>query len=131
MAYYSWKDIADITFASTDLKAYVIGISGLAVHATKQEFHPAGVAWPTPLDTGLRQNDDVVINFMYDGSATGPAVKCAMGTSSTFTCTLASGQSITGTFWVSDVEATVGPDQDHQLNITLTPSGTITWDVTA
>ena len=129
MAYSVWTGTA-FAFNSTTLTSFVRTISGLAVHAVKQDFHPAGVAWPTPVDTGQRQQDDIVVEFMADGGASGPNVKCALGTSSTLTMTLDTGQSITGTFWVSDVEYGVSPEQDALLTCTFTPTGTVTWDLT-
>ena len=93
-----------------------------------QDFQPAGVAWPTPLDTGMRDNDPVVLNFMYDGSASGPAQKCALGTSATLTITFATGQSITGTAIVSEFEVAPDPQGDHKLNVTLNYTGTVTTD---
>lgn len=131
MAYVSWKDIADITFNSTDLKAYVRGVSGLKQNVTVQEFHPAGATYPTPVDTGSRSQDPIAVEFMFDGSASGPNVKCALGTSATLNITLATGMTKSGTFIVTDVEPSIGPDQSHLLNVTFTPTGTITDDLTA
>lgn len=129
MAYRSWKDIADITFNSTDLKAFVRSVSGIKTTATLTEFHPAGAAYPAPADSGMRVHDPVVIEFLYDGSASGPNVKCAIGTSSTLTITFYSGESVTGTFISSDVEVGTSSDGNNILTVTFTPSGTITTDL--
>jgi len=131
MAYYSWKDIADITYNSTDLKAFVISVSGTKINAKMQEFHPAGSVWPTPLDTGMRNVENVSIEFMYDGGASGPGVKCAMATSATLTITFATGMSMTGTFLVISQEMGLTNDGDHKLTVEFAPTGTITWDVAA
>ena len=130
MAYRSWKDIADITFNSTDLKAFVKGVSGIKQNVGLQNWTAAGSAWQTNTDTGQRSQDPIVVEFMYDGTATGPNVKCALATSSTLTITFFTGESITGTFIVSDVEVVVGPDQDNELNVTFTPTGVVTLDLT-
>lgn len=130
MAYRSWKDIADITFNSTDLKAYVRSVSGIKQNVTMQEFHPAGVAWATPADTGMRSQDSITIEYMFDGSASGPNVKSALGTSSTLTITFYSGESITGTFICTSAEVGVSSDGSDILTCEYTPSGTITLDVT-
>jgi hypothetical protein len=128
---YSWKDIADITFNATNLRDWVNTVSGVKYAATIQEFHPAGSIWPTPLDTGMRKQDPITIEFIYDGAAAAPALKCAMGTSSTLTITFATGMSLTGTFIVTEVEMGLKSDGDHTLTVTFTPTGTITWDLAA
>ena len=130
MAYRGWKDIVDMTFNSTDLKAYVKGVDGIEQDAVLQDFKPAGTAWATPADTGARTQSDITITYMYDGSASGPNVKCALGTSATLTITFFSGESITGTFIVSKVSVNVTPDGDNELVVVFTGSGTITLDLT-
>jgi len=130
LAYIAWDDISEVTYDSTDLKAYVRSISGLKQNVTLDDFHPAGAAWPTPVDTGLRSHDPIVLECMFDGGATAPGVKLAVGTSATLTITLATGISVSGTFIVSDVEVTTSADGVNKLNATLTPSGTITTDLT-
>ena len=130
MAYHGWDEIVDITFNSTDLKAYVISIDGLEDEAVLEDFHPAGVVYPTPIATGTARHSVVTGTFMLDGGATGPAVKCAKGTSSTLTVTLATGLSVTGTFIANKVRSEMGPDQNHHLVVEFTPSGTITTDLT-
>lgn len=129
MAMYSWKDIVDVTFNTTDLKAFVLSISGIKENVKMQEFHAAGSIWPAPLDTGMRTHDNVTIEFLHDGGATGPAAKCALGTSSTLTITLGTGISITGTFVVSTIEVGVSNDGENKLTVEFTASGTITYDL--
>jgi hypothetical protein len=131
MATYSWKDIVDITYNSTDLKAYILSISGVKANAKIQEFHAAGSVWPAPIDTGMRAHDNVTLEFLHDGGASGPAAKCALGTSATLTMTFATGLSVTGTFVVSSVEVGVSSDGENKLTVELTASGTITYDLTA
>ena len=130
MAYSPWTGLS-FTFNSQALTAYVRATSGTSVHALMQEFQPLGSAWPTPVDTGSRTHDPYVVEFMADGSATGPNVKCALGTSSTLTEVLDTGQSDSGTYIVTDVEYGVGPDQLAILTVTFTPTGTQTLDITA
>ena len=129
MAYFSWKDL-DITYAGTSLKAYLISLNGPKVNAVMNEFQPAGVAWPTPLDTGMRSHDPYVAQFMFDGTASGPALKCALGTSATLTVALGTGLSDSGTYIVSDFEVAPDPGGDHKLNVTFTPTGAQVLDVT-
>jgi hypothetical protein len=68
---------------------------------------------------------------MYDGGASGPGVKCAIGTSATLTITFATGMSTSGTFIVSSVEMGLTNDGNHKLTVVFTPSGTVTFDVAA
>ena len=129
MAYFSWKDL-DFTFNSTSLKAYLISINGPKVNATMQDFQPAGVSWATPLDTGMRSHEPYTCQFMFDGTASGPAIKCALGTSATLTVALGTGLSDSGTYIVSEFEVAPEADGNHKLNVTFTPTGTQTLDVT-
>ena len=92
------------------------------------EWVAAGSAWPTNSDTGQRRQDPITVEFTYDGGASGPAVKCALGTSSTLTYTFATGQSVSGTFIVSEVEPGFSPENLNILTVTFTPSSTITTD---
>lgn len=130
MATYSWKDIADITYNSTDLKAYVLSVSGVKENAKMQEFHAAGSVWPAPIDTGMRTQDNVTIEFLHDGGASGPAAKCTLGTSATLTITFATGISMTGTFVVSSLEVSASNDGETKLTVEFTASGTVTYDLT-
>jgi hypothetical protein len=129
VGYLSFKDV-DFNFNSTSLKAYLREVSGLGLHCVKEDFQPAGVAFPTPQDTGMRNADEVVAVFEAEGSATGPNVKCALGTSATLTLTLGTGLTKSGTYWVSDVEPQLGADHNHYLQVTFCPTGTITDDYT-
>ena len=130
MAYWAWKDISAVTYNSQDLKGFVAGGFNVSGHAVLDDFKPAGSAWPTPLDTGGRSVDPITIPFKYDGSATGPCVKAALGTSATMTLTHATGQSVSGTFIVSDFDFGETPEGVATYNPVFTPSGTITIDFT-
>ena len=131
MAGYGFKD-ATFLFNSQTLTAYVEDISGIKLNAMLQDFHPMGAVFPTPLDTGNRNHDAISVTFKYDGGgAATPPTACAVGTSSTLTLTLATGQTVAGTFIVSAGEVTMGPDQMHKYVAEFTPSGTITYDVAA
>jgi hypothetical protein len=131
MAYYSKKDIVDVTFNSTDLKAFLVGISGLKRASVMEEFFPAGSAYKTRAATGMYETDPVVIEFVYDGGASGPNVKCAQDTSATLTVTFVSGQSITGTAIVTETEVVISDDKDNHLMVTLQWTGTVTYDFAA
>ena len=128
MAYVGWKDVASITCNDVDLKSWLISISGLHTAAVMDDFHPAGAVFPTPLDTGERTADPVVLTFKADGAAGAPAATLPLGTSSTWTMTLATGISESGTYIVSDVEYTAAEGNINQIQITGTPSGTIVND---
>lgn len=128
MAYVGWKDITSLTCNSVDLKGWVVSVTGFHTVATMDDFHPAGAVYPTPLDTGERAADPVVLTFKADGAAGGPAATLPLGTSSTWTLTLATGISESGTFIVSDVEYVAAEGSLNQIQITGTPSGTITSD---
>jgi hypothetical protein len=91
-----------------------------------------GAAWPTPIDTGLRSLDPFTISFLYDGGgAASPPTACAVGTSSTYTLTFATGQTLTGTAIVESAEIQMGADHSHYWVATFRPSGTQTIDVAA
>ena len=131
MAAYSWKDCT-FTYNSQVLTAFVKEISGVKLNAILDEFHPLGVVWPTPLDTGLRNHDAISVTFIYDGGgAATPPTAAAVGTSSTLSLLLATGQTVSGTFIVSSGEIQIGSDGDHKYVAEFTPSGTITYDVAA
>ena len=130
MSYWAWKDISAFTYNSQDLKGFIDGGFNVKYVATLDAFAPAGIVWATPLDTGQRAIDPFSVTFKYDGSATGPAQKAALGTSATLTLTHATGQSITGTFIVSDVELVLTPSNMDGLICTFTPTGTVTIDYT-
>lgn len=129
MSYYSAKDFTSVTFNSTDLKAYVISIDGLEIEEITTRWRAPGSAYKTTALTGQFDTPDVTIKFMLDGSASGPAVKCAMSTSSTLTLGLASGLSLTGTAKV--VKRALGvPEDGHQtLEVTFAWDGGCTWDL--
>jgi len=128
LAYSKWTGLS-FTFNTQDLTTYVRTVSGVGIHQTMQDFHPMGVAWPTPADTGCKSHDPLVVEFMADGAATGPNVKCALGTSSTLAMVLDTGQADGGTYIVTDVDYGVGPDQVAIITCTFTPSGTQTTDI--
>ncbi len=131
MAYYSWKDIADVTYNSSNLKAYVTSISGLKVASVKEEWRAAGAAAKTVNATGMYDYDPVVIDFIYEDSASGPNAKCAQDTSATLTVTFITGQSVTGTAIVTEREVVVGPEGDNHLVVTFEWTGGATYDTTA
>lgn len=131
MAYLSRKDVADVTYNSTDLKAYVVGISGLKEAETVEEWRAPGSAYMTRDLTGLFNHDPIVIEFVYEDSASGPNVKCAKSTSATLTVTFISGQNVTGTFLVSEREVVLGDEGDNHLIVTFLNTGTVTTDFAA
>ena len=132
MAYAGWKDITTVTWNGKALMAWVDGISGLKYSALLHERTPVGTAWPAPQDTGQRQQEDIVITFLYDSASTPtPNIDVTMGLSATLLITLRTGESVTGTFIVSDLDIAVTPEKLNLLTATFKPSGTITWDLAA
>ena len=119
-----------MTFNSTNLLNWVRTISGIEQSATLDTFHPAGSVWEAPVDTGERVQSVISIQFEYDGAAGSPNIVCALGTSSTLLITIATGQSVTGTFIVSKVTPVLTQGNAHLLNVDFTPTGTITVDYT-
>ena len=132
MAYAGWKDITTVTWNGKALMAWVDGISGLKYSALLHERTPVGTAWSAPQDTGQRQQEDIVITFLYDSASTPtPNVDVTIGLSATLLITLRTGESVTGTFIVSDLDIAVTPEKLNLLTATFKPSGTITWDLAA
>ena len=132
MAYVGWKDITAVTWNSKAHMAWVDGISGLSMTAVMQDRTAAGSAWPTPVDTGMRQQDDVVIEYLYDSAATPtPNADITIGQSATLLITLGTNQSITGTFVVGKIDIGVTPEKLNTMSVTFKPTGTITWDLLA
>jgi hypothetical protein len=131
LAYYSAKDVVDVTFNSTDLKAFVMEISGLEIEQITTRWRAPGAASKTTALTGQFDPADVTIKFILDGTATGPAVKCAQSTSSTLTITLVSGLSITGTAKVTKWSLGIPEDGHDTLEVTFTWDGAATWDLAA
>lgn len=131
MATISGKDVVDLTYNSQDLKAYVMSIDGLEEEEIITQYRAPGSAYKTTVLTGQYDHSDVTVKFIYDGSATGPAVKCAKGTSSTFTITLATGMSITGTAKVRKRTTGVPEDGSDTFDVVFVFDGAVTWDLAA
>ena len=132
MAYAGWKDLTTVTWNSKALMPWVEGISGLKYGAKLHERTPAGTAWPAPLDTGQRQQEDIVIEFLYDSAATPtPNIDVVVAASATLLITLRTGETVTGTFLVKDIDIGLTPEKLNIMTATFTPSGTITWDLAA
>lgn len=131
MAYYSAKDVSAVTYNSTDLKAFVMELSGLEIEELTTRWRAPGSVSKTTALTGQFDPADVGIKFILDGSATGPAVKCALSTSATLLITLATGLSITGTAKVTKWALGVPEDGHDTLDVTLTWDGAATWDLAA
>ena len=132
MAYVAAKDITTVTWNSKALMPWVESISGLKINAVMEERTPIGSAWPAPLDTGYRNQDDIVIEFLYDSAATPtPNADVTIAQSATLLITLATNQSITGTFIVGDIAIEVATDKINRLTATFKPSGAITYDLLA
>lgn len=129
MAYISGKDVFDVTFNGTDLKAYVMGIDGLEDEEVITSFRAPGSAYPKRVLTGQYNPGDPVIDFIYEGSANGPNKKCAKGTSSTLTITLKAGMSITGTAVVAKRRVGVPEEGADTLQITFMWDGAVAWDL--
>jgi hypothetical protein len=133
MAYVGKKDITTVTWNTTKaLMPWVESISGLKLTAVMEERTPMGSAWPAPVDTGCRTQDDIVIEFLYDSASTPtPNADIALAQSATLLITLGTNQTITGTFLVADMSIEVADEKINRLTVTFKPSGTITWDLLA
>jgi hypothetical protein len=131
LAYYSGKDISAVTFNSTDLKAFVMGIDGLDIEEITTRFRAPGAVSKTTVLTGQFDPADPTINFILDGTATGPAVKCALSTSATLTITLGTGLSITGTAKVIKWSLGIPEDGSDTLAVGFAWDGAATWDLAA
>lgn len=132
MAYAGWKDITTVTWNGKALMPWVEGISGLKYNALLHERTPVGTAWAAPQDTGQRQQDDIVIEFLYDSASTPtPNIDIVLAASATLLITLRTGETITGTFLVKDIDVGLTAEKLNILTATFAPSGTITWDLAA
>jgi hypothetical protein len=128
---YNFDDCS-LVYNTQTLTTYVKDVSGIKLNLVLNEFHPMGAVFPTPVDTGLRNADELTVTFMYDGGgAATPPTAAAVGTSATLTLTIGALQSVTGTFIVSSGEITIGTDSSHTYTAVFTPTGTVTWDVAA
>ena len=131
MANYNWDDCT-LVYNTQTLTTYVKDVSGVKLNAVLSEFHPMGVAFPTPVDTGLRNADELTVTFQYDGGgAATPPTAAAVGTSATLTLTIGAAQTVSGTYIVSSAELTIGTDASHTYTAVFTPTGTVVWDVAA
>ena len=129
MAYISGKDVTAVTYNSTDLKAYVMGLDGLEIEELTTRWRAPGSVSKTTALTGQFDPSDTSIKFIMEGAAAGPAVKCALSTSATLTITLATGLSITGTAKVTKWSLGIPEDGHDTLDVTLTWDGAATWDL--
>jgi hypothetical protein len=131
LSYYSGKDVSACTFNSTDLKAFVLGLDGLEIEEIITRFRAPGSVSKTTVLTGQFDPSDVIIKFILDGSASGPAVKCALSTSATLTLTLGTNISITGTAKVIKWALGIPEDGNDTLDVTFAWDGGATWDLAA
>jgi len=131
VAYYSAKDCTAFTYNSQDLKAFLIGDISFNEEALKTEWRPPGSAYKSRKLTGQYDLGPVEVPFIYDDTATGPAVKCAKGTSATLTFTMATGLSITGVFVVTSWKFGMPQEGDDTFTVTLENDGAVTWDLAA
>ena len=119
-----------MTFNSVNLLNWTRTISGIEQTVTTDTFHPAGSVWDAPVDTGERVQSVISIQFEYDGAAGSPNVTCSLGTSATLLITIATGQTVTGTFIVTKVSPGLSQGNADTLSVDFTPTGTITVDYT-
>jgi hypothetical protein len=132
MAYVAAKDITAVTWNSKAHMPWVESIGGLKISAVMEDRTPMGSAWPAPIDTGYRNHDDITIEYLYDaGTSPTPNADITLAQSATLLITLATNQSITGTFLVGDIALEVATDKINRLTVTYKPSGTITYDLLA
>ena len=131
MAYYSAEDITAFTYNSQDLKAFINGDVEIADEAVKTEWRAFGSDYMSRKLTGQYNCPAISVPFVYDGTATGPAVICARGTSATLTVTLAANISFTGTFIVTNWSFGIPQEGLDTLVVTLESDGDVTWDLDA
>ena len=108
-----------------------MSIDGLEEEEVITEWRAPGSAYKTRALTGQYDQSDITIKFIYDGTATGPAVKCAKGTSATLTLTFATGQMITGTAVVRKRTLGVPEDGHDTFDVTFAFTGAVTFDTAA
>jgi len=123
------EDVTGVTYNSQDLKAFLAGGIEVDDEAVVDSWRPGGAVYPSQKLTGQSTCADIDLAFKYDGTATGPAVKCARGTSATLTLTFATGISLTGTFVVKKWAFSVPEEGLDVLTVTLAPDGAVTWDL--
>ena len=132
MAYVAAKDITAVTWNAKAHLAWVESVSGLKIAAVMEERTPMGSAWPAPLDTGYRNHDDVVIEYLYDSAATPtPNADIALAQSATLLITLGTNQKVEGTFVVGNMAVDMATDKINRLTVTYKPSGIIVYDLLA
>lgn len=131
MAYYSAEDITAFTYNSQDLKAFINGDVEIADEAVKTEWRAFGADYMSRKLTGQYNCPPITAPFVYDGTATGPGVICARGTSATLTVTLASNISFTGTFIVTNWAFGIPQEGLDTIVVTLESDGDVTWDLNA
>jgi hypothetical protein len=131
LAYYSAKDISAFTYNSTDLKAFVMEIGGLEIEEIVTRWRAPGSVSKTTALTGQFDPADVEVKFILDGTATGPAVKCALSTSATLTVGLGTNISITGTAKVVKWVLGIPEDGHDTFTVTFAWDGAATWDLNA
>jgi hypothetical protein len=132
MAYVAAKDITAVTWNSKAHLAWVDSIDGLNIEPIFMDRTPMGAAWPVPLHTGYWQHDDIIIAYLYDSASTPtPNADITPAQSATLLITLATNQSITGTFVVGPMNLKVAAPGINLLTVTYKPSGAIVWDLLA
>ena len=122
----SWANLT-VRFGAQDLSQYVSGVGTLHAHAGLIDWIDVGARFPSPKDEGTRSMDPVTLSFLYN-SALVPVLP--IGVSDTLTIGLGTGLDVDGTFVLSEYQLSTG-DGSHKLDVTLTPSGTINWNVGA
>lgn len=131
MAYYSAEDITSFTYNEQDLKAFINGDVEIQDEAVKTEWRAFGTDYMSRKLSGQYNCPPIQVPFVYDGTATGPGVICARGTSSTLTVALGTNISFTGTFIVSNISFGIPQEGLDTITVTLESDGDVTWDLNA
>lgn len=134
MANYGWPDLS-IQVDATDggslqeMKTHTRGIQVGASERFTEENTTAGSTWVAHVQTGIRQLGDVVLDGIYDDTAsTGPNATYNGTHAVTRTVTITWGGSKTTSFeaWITSFERTPVSKGKTAYKVTLKPTGTVT-----
>lgn len=129
MAYWSLKDVANFTYNSQDLKAFLAGGFEIQDNGVVDEWRAAGSAYKSRKHTAEYDCPPFEVGFKYDGSATGPAVKCARGTSASMAITFGTGITFAATCVVQSWRFASPEEGLDMLYVTFASDGAVTWDL--
>lgn len=134
MATYGWSDLS-IQVDATDggalqeMKTHVRGITVGASERFTEENTTAGSTWVAHVQTGIRQLGDIVLDGVYDDTAsTGPNATFNGTHTVTRTVTITWGGSKTTSCecWITSFERVPKAKGKTDYKVTLKPTGTVT-----